>query len=75
MLPIELVLGHSMPGFRSTRIARSFRGPLLGIALRAWTIQSSTSGEMACGFECGRRDLSSTARTSWLASRKRFAQA
>ena len=53
MLPIELVLGHSMPGFRSTRMARSLRGPRLGIALRAWTSQFSTSGGIACGFECG----------------------
>jgi hypothetical protein len=45
------------------------------MSLRAWTTRSSTSAEIACGFECGRRDFSSTARTSWSAARKRFTHA
>ena len=74
-LPIEVVLGHSISGYRSSMIARSFRGPRRGMSLRAWTTRSSTSAEIACGFECGRRDFSSTARTSWSAARKRFTHA
>jgi hypothetical protein len=64
ILPMELVLGHSCSGYRSTKSARSLRGPHFGWYLRACTTRSSSSAEMAFGLVRGRRDLSSTARTS-----------
>jgi len=65
----ELALGNCRPGYRSINHARSFRGPHFGRCFLRSTTRSSTSRGTAVGLVRGRRERSSIARTSWLASR------